>query len=196
MKSSFLPSEDDMNLIRCVILSNEHAKDPLLLFRSDATTVLVGSGFGSITRAGKMYPTFPDMRLIFSEKERLHAWILTDESIQVELFEHILPTLDFPPIYATREIIAKFRNSIKDTQFLDKCRFFELFTPGVSTRRIGDVEFFVGSNDLGSILSLRANSTSLGLSIFPFALSSGSASPGLFLEKKDGVFVLSGDKVE
>ncbi len=82
------------------------------------------------------------MRLIFSEKERLSAWVLTDESIQVELFEYILPTLDFPAIYATRDIIAKFRNNIKNPAFLEKCRFFELFTPGVGSRRIGDLEFF------------------------------------------------------
>lgn len=76
------------------------------------------------------------MRLVYSEKERIHAWILTDENVKVQNFEHILPTLGFPPIYATRDIIAKFRNNIKNPEFLDKCRFFEVLPPGTDTRRI------------------------------------------------------------
>jgi hypothetical protein len=58
------------------------------------------------------------MRLIFSEKERIHAWILTDPTIDVKLFISLLPVLDFPPIYATREVIATFRNNINNAEFL------------------------------------------------------------------------------
>jgi hypothetical protein len=83
------------------------------------------------------------MRLIFSEKDRIRAWVLTDASIDVTRFEFILPTLGFPPIYATRDVIATFRNSIKNTEFLESCRFFELFTDGASSRRIGDIECIV-----------------------------------------------------
>lgn len=83
------------------------------------------------------------MRLIFSEKDRIRAWVLTDASIDVTRFEFILPTLGFPPIYATRDVIATFRNSVKNTEFLESCRFFELFTDGTSSRRIGDIECIV-----------------------------------------------------
>jgi hypothetical protein len=196
MKPSFLPNEDNINLMRVVMLSPAWSSNPLALLRSDVTTVLVGSGFGSIVRAGKEYPTFPDMRIIFSEKERLHAWILTDESISVELFEQILPTLEFPPIYATREIIAKFRNTIKNTEFLDKCRFFELFVPGAPSRRIGDFEFSIGGIGTLSILSARVWSNNIGLSMYPIALPSAESAPQLVMLEKDGSYILSQDKIE
>lgn len=92
-----------------------------------------------------MYPTFPDMRLAFSEKEHLSAWILTDESIDISPILSILPSLGFPPIYAPRSVITKFREEIKDITFLEKCRFFELFAGGISDRHIGTFELSVGS---------------------------------------------------
>ena len=160
MKSSFLPREEDTMSMRIVALSHHDSTDPLFMIRSDDTTVLMGSGFGSISRSGREYRTFPDMRLIFSEKDRIRAWILTDASIDVARFELILPTLGFPPIYATREVIASFRNSITNTAFLESCRFFELFADGTSTRRIGDIECITADVDLTSHLGLRSgNST-------------------------------------
>ena len=119
-----------------------------------------------MTRAGQEYVTFPDMRLVASEKSRLTAWILLDASIDVAPFQSILPALGFPPIYATRDIIAKFRNTIKDTEFLGKCRFFELFADGMTERRIGDIEW-----KSGSCLSLKSGGTELGFSHLP--LTSG-----------------------
>lgn len=104
------------------------------------------------------------MRLIFSEKDRLRAWVLTDASIDVSLFELILPTLGFPPIYATRDVIAKFRNNIKNTEFLESCRFFELFADGSNSRRIGDIEFVVSDNSMNPVLGFRASGMSFGFS--------------------------------
>lgn len=141
MKSSFLPREDDTTVTRMTVLSPVETPDPLILITRDDTTVLVGSGFGSMTRCGQEYMTFPDMRLIASESSRLSAWILMDESIDVRPFEMILPSIGFPPIYATRDIIAKFRNTIKDTDFLGQCRFFELFADDTSHRTIGTLSF-------------------------------------------------------
>lgn len=102
MKASFLPKEDDMNTVRMVILSEATHTDPLILTTRDDETILIGSGFSSITRAGKLYSTFPDMRLVFSEKEHLSAWVLTDETIDIHPILSILPSLGFPPIYAPR----------------------------------------------------------------------------------------------
>ncbi len=92
------------------------------------------------------------MRLIFSEKDRIRAWILTDASIDVTRFESILPTLGFPPIYATRDVIATFRKNIKNTEFLESCRFFELFADSTNSRRIGDIESVI--TDIGMTTSL------------------------------------------
>ena len=61
MKSSFLPREEDMTSVRIVALSAYDSIDPLFMIRCDDTTILMGSGFGSITRAGHVYPTFPNM---------------------------------------------------------------------------------------------------------------------------------------
>jgi mRNA degradation ribonuclease J1/J2 len=137
------------------------------MIRSDETTVLMGSGFGSISRSGREYSTFPDMRLIFSEKDRIRAWILTDASIDVARFELILPTLGFPPIYATREVIAAFRNSITNTAFLESCRFFELFADGTSMRRIGDIECVTADVDLTSHLGFRSGGSTFAFAHIP-----------------------------
>ena len=163
MKSSFLPREDDMTALRIVSLSSSTGSDPLFMMRSDDTTVLVGSGFSALHRSGHEYLTFPDMRLIFSEKDRLRAWVLTDATIDVTRFEFILPTLWFPPIYATRDVIASFRNNIKNTTFLESCRFFELFADGSETRRIGDIEFFLADFSMTMHLGIRSGGSSLAL---------------------------------
>lgn len=162
MKSSFLPREDDTSVVRMVALSSHEAVDPLFLITRGDTTVLIGSGFGSMDRAGQTYVTFPDMRLIASEKTRLGAWILLDASIDVRPFETILPGVGFPPIYATRDIIARFRNTITDTEFLGKCRFFEIFADGMTERRIGDIEFQSAKS-----LVLKSGETEVAFAQYP-----------------------------
>lgn len=176
MKASFLPREEDTSVVRVVALSQQTNSDPLFLVRQDDTTVVVGSGFWTITRAWHTYPTFPDMRLIFSEKDRIRAWILTDASIDVSAFELILPTLGFPPIYATRDVIASFRNSIKNTEFLESCRFFELFADGTTSRRIGDIESIVADTAMTTSLGFRAGNTSFAFSHLPIVSSDLGAS--------------------
>jgi hypothetical protein len=158
MKSSFLPQCENTQAIRMVPLSPADAHDPLFLVRRDDSTILIGSGFSQIHRAGKDYATFPDMRLLFSEKERIHAWILVDHTIDITPFLTILPGLGFPPLYATREIIAKFRNSITDQKFIDSCRFFEIFTDDMSERRIGDIVVAVSNGPISPLLSLKIGS--------------------------------------
>jgi hypothetical protein len=162
MKSSFLPREEDASVVRLVSLSTHGTIDPLILVTRDDTTVLIGSGFGSMARAGQDYATFPDMRLIASEKIRLGAWILLDARIDVRPFQTILPGIGFPPIYATRDIIAKFRNNITDTAFLSQCRFFELFTDSMTERHIGDMEFYAGKS-----LILKSGGTEVAFSQYP-----------------------------
>lgn len=161
MKPSFLPREEDAGVLRMVILSAPDATDPLILITRDDTTVILGSGFSTMNRAGTEYATFPDMRLIASEKARLGAWILQDASIDVRPFQTIFPAVGFPPIYATRDIIAKFRNNITDADFLSKCRFFELFADGMTERRIGDIEW---KSD--AVLTLKSGATEIGFAHF------------------------------
>jgi hypothetical protein len=155
MKSSFLPQCENTQALRIVPLSPADAHDPLFLARRDDSTVLIGSGFSTIRRAGKDYVAFPDMRLLFSEKERIHAWILVDHTIDITPFLTILPGLGFPPLYATREVIAKFRNSVTDQTFLDSCRFFEIFTDDMSERRIGDITVALSTGPASPVLSLK-----------------------------------------
>ncbi len=78
------------------------------------------------------------MRLPYSEKDRLTGWILLESGFEIAPFQMILEVLGFPHVYATREVIAYIRNTVKDTVFLDRCRFFELFSPGISDRKIGE----------------------------------------------------------
>lgn len=130
------------------------------------------------------------MRLVFSEKERIRAWIITDDTIDISIFQDILPTLDFPPIYGTREVIAKFRNNIKDAKFIESCRFFELFTDTATRRKFGSIEcmgdnggvtFFAGGIKVGfSHLSGQDSDTnkSIGLTESGFSLDGKDFSQG------------------
>lgn len=70
MKSTYLPALSS-DLLRVVILSPHGVSDPLMLMRTGDTTLIIGTGFSSVENAGKAYPSFPDMRLIQSEKDHL-----------------------------------------------------------------------------------------------------------------------------
>lgn len=78
------------------------------------------------------------MRLVESEKDHLSGWVLLAPGFDTGAFQMILEMLDFPFVYATRDVIAYIRNNISDTIFLDKCRFFELFPALSDERKIGN----------------------------------------------------------
>jgi hypothetical protein len=189
MKSSFLPREDDTSVTRLTVLSPIDTTDPLILITRDDTTVLIGSGFGTLNRFGQEYTTFPDMRLVASESSRLSAWILMDASIDVRPFQTILPGIGFPPIYATRDIIAKFRNSITDTEFLDQCRFFELFADGTSSRTLGTLSF--GS---AGALTLESGATEIVFSHLP--LSGTTSASAIVFARTPDAYTLGADRIE
>lgn len=189
MKSSFLPREDDTSVTRMTVLSPVDTLDPLILVTRDDTTVLVGSGFGTMSRFGQEYTTFPDMRLVASEYSRLSAWILMDASIDVRPFQTILPGIGFPPIYATRDIIAKFRNNITDTDFLAQCRFFELFADGTTSRTIGTLSF-----TSAGALTLESGAIEIVFSHLPLA-GTTSASAIVFARTPDA-YTLGADRIE
>ena len=146
MKPSFFPQGGDLSL-RMTILSWTDQKDPLMLLRGAEGTLLSGTGFSTIVAAGKQYQSFPDMRLPYSEKDRLVWWLLLVPGFDMTSFQMTLEVLWFPHVYATRDVIAYIRENIKDPKFLDQCRFFELFSPGTSERKIGDflIEEYAGS---------------------------------------------------
>jgi hypothetical protein len=133
------------------------------------------------------------MRLIFSEKDRIRAWILTDASIDVARFELIFPTLGFPPIYGTREVIATFRNSITNTAFLESCRFFELFADGTETRRIGDIECVIADVDLIPHLGFRAGASVVAFAHIPLASSDLGTSVSAVIAPTSGGFSIGSE---
>ena len=152
MKSTYLPALSS-DLLRVVILSPHGVSDPLMLMRTGDTTLIIGTGFSSVENAGKAYPSFPDMRLIQSEKDHLAWWVLLEPGFDSISFQIMLDMLWFPFVYGTRDVIAYIRDTVKDTEFLDKCRFFELFSPGGDDRKIA--EFTLKNTDRG--LSLWVN---------------------------------------
>ncbi len=137
MKPTYLPQGDDA-LLRIVLLSPSTHPDPFMLLRGGDMTFLLGTGFSTTESAGISYDTIPDMRLAQSEKPHLSGWILREPGFHIESFQMILDMLDFPFIYGSRDVIAYIRNNIKDTEFLDKCRFFEILPVGTSERKIGE----------------------------------------------------------
>jgi hypothetical protein len=61
-----------------------------MLARTGDVTLLIGTGFSRIENAGKTYPSFPDMRLIESEKDHLAGWILLESGFDIDLFQMTL----------------------------------------------------------------------------------------------------------
>jgi hypothetical protein len=109
------------------------------------------------------------MRLISSEKSKIQAWILPEDEVNEDIFQAVLPLLDFPPLCASRVTIAKFRENIKDEAFLSRCRFFELFPSGQESRRLGDFECTKADESF----SLRFRETTISFaqkSSIPFTL--------------------------
>lgn len=154
MKSTFFPQGNE-DALRISILTASTISDPFIMLRSSEGTLLFGTGFSQVTAWGKSYPSFPDMRLPYSEKDRLTGWILLESGFEIAPFQMILEVLGFPHVYATREVIAYIRNTVKDTVFLDRCRFFELFSPGISDRKIG--EYHLEGTQWGIMISAWAN---------------------------------------
>ncbi len=89
MKPSFLPQNEDGTL-RFVLLSEPTAVDPFFLLRNEDTTLLFGTGFGTVEMMGIAYPTFPDMRLAYSERDRIAGWVMLDPDFSIEPFRMIL----------------------------------------------------------------------------------------------------------
>ena len=109
-----------------------------MIFRGIEGTLLLGTGFSEIASSGIHYQAFPDMRLPYSERDRMIGWILLQTGFDIRPFQMILEVLGFPHVYGTRDVIAYIRENIQDPVFLDKCRFFELFSPGILERKIGE----------------------------------------------------------
>ncbi len=160
MKRSFLPRTEE-TVFRQVILSDAGKKDPMILVKYDEDAILIGSGFHAIAAAGRSYDAFPDIRLPYSERDNLRAWILLDEAISPKTVFPILKALGFPALYATRNIIAKFRDFLVTSEDLEKCRFFELFSDSAEIRNIGSIECFRGEFQGKACMTLRAEKTSV-----------------------------------
>lgn len=127
------------------------------------------------------------MRLPYSEKDRLIGWVLLSSGFDIEVFQMTLEALGFPHVYATRDVIAYIRENVKDMSFLDQCRFFEIFSPGMNDRKVG--EFFLENRDDGIVVSVA------GDGIFLPTSSKNVTHPQFFSLFPEGEsFVLHGTK--
>jgi hypothetical protein len=189
MKPSFLPNMPE-GVMRIVLLSDSLAPDPMMLVRSDDVTLIFGTGFSTLENVGKSYPTFPDMRLIASERDRLAGWVLTKNGFDIPLFQTVIEMLGFPFVYATRDVIAYIRNNIDDTSFLEKCRFFEIFTEDVRERKIA--QFFLKPAETG--ITIQTGGRSFIDTLHPLSDSSDIETTGLILTKDTESYILGGEK--
>jgi Ribonuclease J C-terminal domain len=187
MKPTYFPPLSP-EMIRMVALSGADTPDPLFLVRTSDSTILVGTGFSTLENVGKNYPTFPDMRLIESERDHLMGWILQDIWFDIESFKMILEFIHFPFVYASRDVIAYIRDSIKESEFLDKCRFFELFSPNVHERKIGD--FTLKNTQSG--LSISAYSSGFIDALRTIDTSASLSSSHSIISQSSGEYVVSG----
>lgn len=161
MKPSFLVKEGTDTYMRQVFLSGTEGYDPLVLLRQGGATVLIGSGFGMEETQCGNFQTLPDLRLPFSERSKLQGWILLSPNIDWNLALLMLEVLEFPPIFAPRDVIAKFRESIHHPAILHRCRFFEIFSD-VSSQCIGGMNFTIAKNGDNNILALQSEKSLIG----------------------------------
>lgn len=151
MKTSFLPREFDADMIRQVLIRSDE-KYPFFLLRYREASVLIGSAFGEVEQAGKKYAIFGDMRLPFSEKGRIQAWIVTDESLDIDIFLLALEALDFPMVYAPQSLISRISDEISRradlSRFLSKIRFSKIFQESLKTE-IAGIPFVFGNASSG-----------------------------------------------
>ncbi len=173
MKSSFLPASE-WDVLRIISFSPVDVLDPMFLVRNGESTLLFGTGFSQMQNAGISYTTFPDMRLVSNEKDRLAGWILIAPVSEIQSFQMMLEALGFPHVYWPRDIIANIRESITDIDFLEKCRFFETFTVDSDERKVG--EFTLKNTSDGLQIKNGNNSFILACSsIDTTAIESGTA---------------------
>lgn len=151
MKTSFLPRELDADMIRQVLIRSDE-KYPFFLLRYREASVLIGSAFGEVEQAGKKYTIFGDMRLPFSEKNRIQAWIVTDEFLDIDIFLLALEALDFPMVYAPQSFISRISDEIllrsDSSRFLSKIRFSKIFQESLKTE-IAGIPFIFGNASSG-----------------------------------------------
>lgn len=146
MKPSFLARESDETIVRQVFLSPKESSESMIILKKSDTSALIGTAFSEIFQGEKKYSTFADLRLPFSEKERIQAWILTNENFDVEIFSLILETLEFPQIIATQSVISYIRENIRDEKILEKIRFSQIFSENFS-QKIGEIEFIIAEKN-------------------------------------------------
>lgn len=127
------------------------------------------------------------MRLPYSEKDRIMGWVLRVSGFDIEVFQMVLEALGFPHVYATRDVIAYIRDNVKDVSFLDQCRFFELFSPGMNDRKVG--EFLFESHDDGLAVSVWGDGI-----FFPTSSKKYAHSSLFSLSTEGESFVLHGAK--
>jgi len=145
MKSSFLPL--DMTApFRLILLSDAALRDPCLLLRSKESSLLVGTGFATITHGGPSYTSFPDMRLAYSERSRLTAWILPTDDIDLTPVLSIAETLDYPPLLMSQELMTRFRSSFADDTRLSRCRLLDIYD------RVTSRDLTISMDEMGRLL--------------------------------------------
>lgn len=100
MKPTFLPSSKNL---RQVFLSDLTISNPMFLLAWWYESLLFGLGFSGFVSGGKNYSFCSDLRILFSQKNFLLAWIITEKIDNFPLFLAILETLDFPIIYTNKQ---------------------------------------------------------------------------------------------
>lgn len=184
MKPTYFPVVSP-DTIRLVSLSSAAHKDPMFLTRTGDVTLIFGTGFTTIENVGTTYPSFPDMRLIDSEKDHLAGWVLLETGFDLVTFQMILEMLGFPFVYGSRDVIAYIRDNVKDIEFLDKCRFFELFSPGSDERKIA--EFTLKNTSTGLSVSVGNKGYVDAVHMIDSTAILTSAYP--VLSKKDDIYI-------
>ena len=194
MKPSFLPREENSRLLRQVFLSKNFSS-PMILLRRDMTTILIGSPNGNLEIAGKNYPILPDLRLVFSEKSRLRAWILLDTNFDTQYIVDIATVLDFPQIFSTRNIIAKICNSEIDKKILEKFRFVEIFSQENISRNIDGIELFIAKNGNKNILGFQNEWVRFGYDFLTIDNISTNISTEQVFVEQSGKFLLGNTEI-
>ena len=113
-------------------------------YGDDILLIDCGVQFAEPDMLGADY-SIPDISFLTKYTKNIKWFVITHAHLDhIGALKHILPNLDYPPLYATRLTLGIIRKSLDEFRILDKCTLIEVDATSDMKHKIGhfDVEFF------------------------------------------------------
>ncbi|PID86461.1 hypothetical protein CSB08_00575 [Candidatus Gracilibacteria bacterium] len=143
----FLPSlRDGYTRFMPIGGNDETGAKNMGMFQYGEDIILVDCGiqFTDYTTPGTNY-SIPDVSFLTKYTKNIKAFFITHAHLDhIGALKHILPALDFPPIYGTKLTLGIIRKSLEESKILDKVILIEVDAGSEETIETGGfkIEFF------------------------------------------------------